>query len=203
MCPKGHRSITILQQQKFEVLFQIGAYAIADGYYREAVSSFASSLERLCEFFVRAVMLQEELKQETIDAAWKLVAAQSERQLGAFIFLYTTKFGRAPTLLGDSSVKFRNDVVHKGKIPSRAEAIEYGQAVLDVMRPILRETQERFPEGVSKTVFRQLSQSRSAADEGLPVSTMSMSTIVSLSIAEPAHHARSLEEAISGLVRWG
>jgi hypothetical protein len=42
-CPRGHRSITILQQQKFEVLFQIGAYAIADGYYREAVSSFASS----------------------------------------------------------------------------------------------------------------------------------------------------------------
>ena len=43
-CPKGHQAIVFLQQQKFELLFEIGAYAIADGYYREAVSSFAASL---------------------------------------------------------------------------------------------------------------------------------------------------------------
>ena len=50
VCPKGHKSITLLQQQKFELLFDIGAYAIVDGYYREAVSSFTSSLERCYEF---------------------------------------------------------------------------------------------------------------------------------------------------------
>ncbi len=58
-CPKGHKSVTILQQQKFEVLFDIGAYAIVDGYYREAVSSFTSSLERFYEFFVKAVLLNK------------------------------------------------------------------------------------------------------------------------------------------------
>ena len=41
-CPKGHSSFTIPQQQKFELLFDIGAYAITDGYYREAISSFTS-----------------------------------------------------------------------------------------------------------------------------------------------------------------
>jgi hypothetical protein len=44
-CPKGHKSITILQQRKFEILFDIGIYAINDGYYREAISSFTASLE--------------------------------------------------------------------------------------------------------------------------------------------------------------
>lgn len=53
-CPKGHRNVVVLQQQKFEVLFEIGAHAIEDGYYREAVSSFTASLERFYEFFVRA-----------------------------------------------------------------------------------------------------------------------------------------------------
>jgi len=44
ICPNSHKFIIVLQQLKFEVLFEIGAYAITDGYYREAVSSFTSSL---------------------------------------------------------------------------------------------------------------------------------------------------------------
>jgi len=45
-CSVGHTTTTILQQQKFEVLFEIGAYAILDGYYREAVSSFSTTGQR-------------------------------------------------------------------------------------------------------------------------------------------------------------
>ena len=58
-CPKGHTSITLLQQQKFELLFDIGAYAIVDGYYREAVSSFTSSLERFYEFFIKVLCISK------------------------------------------------------------------------------------------------------------------------------------------------
>ena len=32
-CPAGHTSLTALQEQKFEILFDIGAYALLDGYY--------------------------------------------------------------------------------------------------------------------------------------------------------------------------
>ena len=201
-CPKGHRAITLLQQQKFELLFDIGAYAVADGYYREAVSSFAASLERFYEFFIRALMLQKGIDPQVIDSAWKMVAAQSERQLGGFTLLYALEFGRPPQLLSNDRVAFRNDVIHKGRIPTRAEALDYGQAVLNVVRPILKEAQERFPEGVKKTVFRQVSQSRTTADQGQPAATMAISTIISLSVADASHHARSLEEAVAGLVRW-
>ncbi|WP_238149350.1 hypothetical protein [Arsenophonus endosymbiont of Aleurodicus floccissimus] len=57
-CQNGHSSITFLQQQKFEILFDIGACAIIDGYYREAVSSFTSALERFYEFFIKVVCIQ-------------------------------------------------------------------------------------------------------------------------------------------------
>jgi hypothetical protein len=73
---------------------------------------------------------------------------------------------------------------------------------LDVVRPILKEAQERFPEGVRKTVFRQLSTSRAGDDQGQPPGTMSIGTIISLSIADASHHARSLENAIAALTRW-
>ncbi|MGL5998259.1 MAG: hypothetical protein ACRC1I_17390 [Pseudomonas proteolytica] len=52
-CLSGHRTVTVLQQHKFGVLFEIGAHAILDGYYREAVSSFTSSLERFYEYTIR------------------------------------------------------------------------------------------------------------------------------------------------------
>ena len=199
-CPRGHRAITLLQQQKFELLFDIGAYAIADGYYREAVSSFAASLERFYEFFIRALMFQRGIDSEVMDNAWKAVAAQAERQLGAFTILYTLELGRPPQLLSNARVAFRNDVVHKGRIPARSEALDYGQAVLDVVRPILKEAQERFPQGVEKTVFRHLSQSRTAADHEQCAATVSISTIISLSDA--SHHVRSLGEAVTALARW-
>jgi hypothetical protein len=57
-CSRGHRSFILLQQQRFEVLLQIGAYAIVDGCAREAVSSFTASLERFYEFFIRAALIQ-------------------------------------------------------------------------------------------------------------------------------------------------
>jgi len=46
VCPKGHRSLTQLQEQKFEILFDIASLALIDGYTKEAVSSYSSSLER-------------------------------------------------------------------------------------------------------------------------------------------------------------
>ena len=45
-CPSSHRTAFCLQNFKFELLFDLGLQAIDDGYYREAVSSFASALER-------------------------------------------------------------------------------------------------------------------------------------------------------------
>ncbi|MBI2412689.1 MAG: hypothetical protein HYV24_05720 [Deltaproteobacteria bacterium] len=177
-CPKGHKSVTILQQQRFEILYEIGACAIIDGYYREAVSSFTSSLENFYEFFIKAVLFEKGIEKEMFISCWKQVAGKSERQLGAFVFLYLSEFGEVPILLDTKKVEFRNSVIHKGKIPTRAEALIYGQDVLNILRPIIKQLKTKYDKGVQEAVGQHLIQCRKENDH--PVTTMGISTILSL-----------------------
>jgi hypothetical protein len=199
-CLKSHKSLIILQQQKFELVFDIGAYAIADGYYREAVSSFTSSLERFYEFFVKAVLFEKGIADAVISDSWKAITKQSERQLGAFVFLYTSELQQTPVLLKEKEVQFRNNVVHRGTIPSQQDALEYGQVILDLIRPVLQEVKQRYPNGLQQTVFEHLKRSRQHSSE--QSGTICIPTIISLSSGEEAWHKRSLEQAIKELRRW-
>lgn len=198
-CPFGHATTTVLQQQKFEVLFDIGAYAILDGYYREAVSSFSSSLERFYEFALRVLLEKASKSDQLFQNCWKNVASQSERQVGAFVFLWASNFGKPPELLSNTQVSFRNDVIHKGKIPTREDANRYGNSVLDVLRPKMLALKERFPEEVSKVTFYHLRDCRLDADDRKNVSTMSISTIVSLTCGVNSHHSMSVEKHLARL----
>jgi hypothetical protein len=202
ICSKGHKSVTILQQQKFEVLFDIGANAILDAYYREAVSSFTSSLERFYEFVIMAVLFDKGISEEAFNQAWELVERQSPRQLGAFIFIYLTEFGIPPILLARKKVDFRDEVIHQGRIPTRQEALDYGQAILDIVRPILKQVKEKYPNGVNKTVFQHLKECRSTENDKCQVSTMFIRTILSLAVAEPGYDERSLEGSLADLRQW-
>ncbi len=71
-CENGHTTVTVLQEQKFEVLFDLGAHAILDGYYREAVASFTSSLERFYEFFIKAALFENDISEVT-DTSFKVI----------------------------------------------------------------------------------------------------------------------------------
>ncbi|TQP95438.1 hypothetical protein FLL78_18950 [Vibrio cholerae] len=133
-CKFGHQTIVFLSDFKFQILFEIGLHAIKDGYYREAVSSFSAALERFYEHFTKTVLFRKE-GADYLDKCWKLVSNQSERQLGAFIFLYLSEVGELPTILKSEDSGFRNSVIHKGKIPTKQEAITFGQKVSDLIMP--------------------------------------------------------------------
>lgn len=198
-CSSGHTAVTVLQQQKFEVLFDIGANAILDGYYREAVSSFTSSLERFYEFAVRILLEKFTGSDELFQVAWRTVSSQSERQLGAFIFLWAAQFKEAASLLPQGVITFRNEVIHKGKIPSKDEAIKYGNSVLTVLRPKLKVLQENLSDQIGNSVLRQVQSSAEKAGDHGQVATMSVSTIISLSNGEAGRHEKSLEEHLISL----
>ncbi|MBY0556556.1 MAG: hypothetical protein K2P77_05065 [Burkholderiaceae bacterium] len=151
ICPLGHKSINIIQEQKFEILFQIGAHAIIDGYYREGVSSFAASLERTYEFFIKTLYFSKGKKEE-FKGIWKSIGNSSERQLGAFILLFGLEFSTPVPGLNKKNVEFRNDVIHKGIIPTEKQAIEYGQAVLDCTRAIIEIAKKNFADAVQQTI---------------------------------------------------
>jgi hypothetical protein len=130
-CVKGHKSESHLQNQKFELLFDMGAMALNDGYSKECVSTLASSLERFIEFVIKFVCTKHKIEVDNYIEMWKQMSSQSERQLGAFYALQTIEFGHPKFLLDNDKVKFRNMVIHKGYIPSKQEALEYGEYVLD------------------------------------------------------------------------
>ncbi len=127
-CSKGHTWQVLFNCPRHELLFDMGMNAIVDGYYRESIVSFSASLERYYEFVIKAFHPQDDFNK-----IWNLVASQSERQLGAYIFTYYSFFKEKPKLLSRSSVELRNKVVHKGYIATREEAINYGKKVSEII----------------------------------------------------------------------
>lgn len=156
VCRRGHRTVTLLQEDRYEVLFEIGINAILDGYYREAVASFAASLERFYEFAVSVLLEEAGVEREQVLLTWKQVSAQSERQLGAFIFLWLRRFREVPSVLKGRPVEVRNEVVPKGKIPSKEEAMSFGDSVLAILLPKLARMRDEFKDSMLKATFYTL-----------------------------------------------
>ncbi|ELA9392423.1 hypothetical protein QTV37_004993 [Vibrio parahaemolyticus] len=132
-CSKGHKSICIHSNPKFDVLYVYAKHAIESGFLREAVGSFSACIERYYEFFLRVKLRSEGKNFDDIDRLWKMVSSQSERQLGAYIFSYFSHYGEPPIILRQNLVEFRNKVVHKGYIPTPEEVNKFNEAVLQIV----------------------------------------------------------------------
>lgn len=162
-CSNNHTdSRVILRNINFEILFDYSINALADGYYREAVSSFTSAMERFFEFFIKVVLKASGSDFVDIDKTWKLISNQSERQLGAYIILYTQTFSESPKLLSNNKeVPFRNSVIHKGYIPKKEEAVQFGEKVMNIMESSLIKLKKKYPKEVEE-VFEYYSYSGQA-----------------------------------------
>jgi len=198
-CEEGHKTYTLLQQLLFEVLFDIGAYAITDGYYREAVSSFTASLERFYEFYIKVMSLKYGVSDEPHDSSWKLVSQQSERQLGAYIFLYTLENKISPKLLTNKNIEFRNNVIHKGKIPSKEETLKYGNTILNLVNPVLYALKKQNSEFVQQVVSKHFSAMRKKLPKDYKDHTFCATTIISISNTPHKEEFRTLEEEIESI----
>lgn len=147
-CACGHKNAGALRNERFEILFDFGALAFLDGYYREAVANIATAFERLLEFFVRTAWSHAGIAPEQGTAAWKQLAKQSERQLGAFYATYLLARGASPEMPGSKWIEFRNDVVHRGLIPDRERTAEYATVMYRVMKQHLVTLCELAPKAV-------------------------------------------------------
>jgi hypothetical protein len=153
VCDKGHVQKVSIPHLKHEVLFEFGVSAIVDGYYREAISSFAASLERYYEHFIRVV--SQRLSTTSLEDSWKEVKSQSERQLGAYIFLYLYIFGKRPELLPKPLIELRNESIHKGIIPTKDKAMKFGENVAKLINSGTNNLHEHF-DGQLREALRQV-----------------------------------------------
>lgn len=169
-CEAGHELSVILQLHRFQALAEIALQAIIDGYYREAVTSFAASMERVFEFYIACVWISQGVAMTDRQQRWKMVAASSERQIGLFIGVYCAQTGASPVLISQKQTEFRNEVVHKGRIPSENQAVDYGQAVANVVLPLLAELQGKHAEAITVITNARNVLAMKDIKQGIPVS---------------------------------
>jgi|ERR1700722_11323766 len=195
ICCRGHKTVTVLQEEKYEILFEIAINAVSDGYYRDAVASATSSLERFYEFFVRVVCRAYKIPAPELEAAWKHVKSTSERQLGMFLATHILHFKKAPMLMPGKRVEFRNDVIHKGHIPLKEEAVNYINTVLELINPILIEIKKTMADSAQALTMERLTERHSRLGE-IPRATMSIGSLVSLVLSLSEPHPTNIEAAL-------
>jgi len=147
-CDKGHVSFGALNLEFYELLYDRGIFAYDDTYHREAVANLAASIERFHEYCIRRIVHLNNVEDSNlIEKTWNLVKKQSERQYGAFIFLFLNRFKELPPKI-DSIKKnqdwasFRNQVVHNGYFPTREET----QRAIEVTTKYIKEIKKKFEE---------------------------------------------------------
>jgi hypothetical protein len=155
VCDKGHIQNISLPHQRHEILFEFGVYAIADGYYREAISSFAAALERYYEYFLRVISTRSH-STKYFDQIWKQVSSQSERQLGGYIFAHFLVYNQPPTLIDNPLIELRNKAIHKGYIPEKEEALKFGAGVANLVNSGVARLHEHFRDEVHEITRQTL-----------------------------------------------
>jgi hypothetical protein len=145
ICQNGHSHAAVISNEKHEVLFQMGLHAFLDDYYREAVVNFASAYEESMKVLALIHLVSSGVR---FPEARSVIAdlKTTENSKGAYILAHAIIEGRTPTLMNSNSVKFRNDVVHKGLIPTISQADDYGNRVLEFCLSLQKIIQTRFLE---------------------------------------------------------
>lgn len=183
-CSAGHEVYHAPQELKFEILFEIGCHAIIDGYYREAVSSFTSALERFYEFYIKVLSHKNELNNDIYSKSWGKIKNMSERQLGAFIMLWTMEFQAPPETLSNSQIALRNSVIHKGRIPTKEEALKYGNEILSIINEQLTLITEKYSDEVDIIIRDHVRRVRDLVPDDATRSFGTQGTLISLAKAD-------------------
>jgi hypothetical protein len=143
-CDRGHSTAAVHRSRKHQILFESGCHALLDHYTNEAVSTFSAALERSYEFFLRVAYRKVGLPPTLLDASWKHVKAQSERQFGAFVFLFPAIAGESFEL-SESIPQLRNKVIHRGYIARLDEVLVYAKDIFVLIRRIMHVLRDRCP----------------------------------------------------------
>lgn len=142
-CNRGHHYLTYFDLEHFDLLYLAALDSFVKGCYSESVMSFSASLERIYEFFIRTVLIKKQNNLNQIESYWKNLNNLSERQFGAFCTLYYSETGDI-WKTNDNMVKFRNSVIHKGKITSKEETIIYANYVTDLLSKLVVLLKEKY-----------------------------------------------------------
>jgi len=201
ICDLGHKQATVVQGFRFEFLFELGCYAYIDGYYREAITCFHAALERFYEFYIRVHAIHKGINEKEIEKFWKVVCNQSERQFGAYLICYLSDRACSAPVLSDASVKLRNAVVHKGKIPTKLQAMKFGEQVLEILSPQIDFIKRERKSSLGKlTMLSQIEKHKKVDTEYTPV-FLANSTAMCMAVDAGSEPFKNLNALIEHLTK--
>lgn len=123
-----------------------------------------AALERAYEFYIRVVCRHHNVGADQFEAAWKDTNL-SERQLGAFIFLYLREMGEHLPV-NKKITEIRNSVIHRGHIATAGEARQFGEMVFRRIDAIEKGL-ARFPEATRAEAAHELEIQQQSVPAGL------------------------------------
>ena len=149
-CNQGHKQRFTIGLELYALLFQQATYCIMDGYYREAIGTYNAALERFFEYAIEVIAMKQ-YPQMNFEEFWKTVRNQSERQLGIFYFVWSSYFNEKPILLQNKKVELRNNVIHKGILATKNDAMEFGEYIFDYIKKVNKQISENL--GAELSIF--------------------------------------------------
>ena len=193
-CSRGHKSAILLQSQKFEILLESAANALIEGYTLEAASSLSSAYERFFEFAINVFCKKSKVSKESIDETFKQVSKQSERQIGAFLFLHLLVFGKHYTL-NKRIPELRNKVIHQGYIPTPDEVIKLGELIYQEIVAITNLLSSKLSSELRQVVMETVQVRNEKIPNEMPRATTKGTMFFSLA---NTNRKETFQEALSG-----
>lgn len=200
-CQIGHKNDVILDNIKLELLFEMGVNALIDGYYREAVSSFTSSLERFYEFYWHVAMTHTGQQLDAMSKTWKHLSKLSERQIGAYSTAVLLLTGKPALLLNpNKEVPFRNNVIHNGYIPNKEESTSFGNVIMEIILTNLTDLRDIAPEALKKVYEQYTPDSPEDSDKDDKLIGR-VNILTCIDIRHPANNKSNIEEHYDRILR--
>lgn len=197
-CPLGHAAFSIVQNPKFETLLTAAADALIHDQTLQAVACLAASRERLFELAIRVFARSSGVDPGNFEASWKEVASQSERQFGAFLFLYLAATGK-PYEFDKKLATARNAALHKGEIPTTGEAFDYAGKVYQEISNLANYLRTDHKESLRAVLHEENMRKAGRAPKGVPVVTIALFSIYRI---EAEENRANFKEAFDQYRDW-
>lgn len=200
-CDQGHYGVVIYDARRYEVLMQSAAKAYVDGYTNEVVAVMSAALERTYEFYIRVSCRAKGISSKALESAWKSVSSQSERQFGAFQFLYLIDHGQSFNLDKDIT-KIRNSIIHKGRIAREIEALSFAENVFKHVRTIENSIKSKFSQYADEESTYEVDSQKALVPNGVASITLKKQTVrVDITKNEVIGIADSFLDMAGGIVQ--
>lgn len=197
-CSKGHEKSIILEEHKFEVLFEGGAIALLDSDYKKAIQYFYYSLEYFYEFSIELILTNNKIKYDDYKNLWNSIRINRENLIVAYSFLYLREFKEEPDIIKEYFKDLKEKVIGLEYSPDYKETFAFGEYLFNYMLEGLKFFKLNYRKGLNQFIINKMIRLNELAKEKkMKINSLSHSPILHLPTDDKVFVAKTFKEALS------